>query len=442
MARDIGHLLQSPIDATDRLVARAGSDRDFRQRLLAHPRETIEAELGVTLQAGQEIHVHEESCTATHVVLPPLDRYSRAEREEAKTGAGSLEFLRRTLHDPAPPARFVAPELTRRRSAAASPGALAGEGRESIRRGLAFLETTIDIRGAWHCIRFNIADPAIPRHFERPPFISALCALALESCTEERARSICSATGRYLVNSMEHPGLWRYYRHLPADLDSTSLCSLALSGHPWIALGRNVPHMLANRDDDGLFQTWLLAEDEPDVASDFRIEADPVVNANVIACLGCHPATREARRWLENEVVEDRLENASKWYPDTVTAYYAIGRAMVRAAPALERLRPLLVERVLALCDGEGGCGNLLQTSQAITALHTIGALESVDVTRQVERFVDAQRDDGSWPEYLAFGDQSLRWGVIGQIGHGSESVTSAFCIEALGHMINILEGR
>ena len=433
--------MQSPIDATDKLMARAGSDNDFRQRLLAHPRETLEAELGVALHADQEIHVHEDSCTATHVVLPPLDRYSSAEREEAKTGAGSLEFLRRTLHDPAPPARDIACETGIRR-VAASPGALSGEGRESIRRGLAFLETTIDERGAWHCIRFNIADPAIPRHYERPPFISALCALALENCDEERARSLCSATRRYLVDSMEYPGLWRYYRHLPADLDSTSLCSLAISGHPWIALGRNVPHMLANRDADGLFQTWLLAEGEPDVASDFRIEADPVVNANVIACLGHHPATREAGRWLEDRVVKDRLENASKWYPDTITAYYAIGRAMVRAAPALEGLRPVLVERILGLCDGEGGCGNLLQTSQAITALHTIGALDGVDVTRQIERFIDTQRDDGSWPEYLAFGDQSLRWGVIGQIGHGSESVTSAFCIEALGHMIDILEGR
>ncbi len=434
--------MQSPVDATDKLIARAGSDNDFRQRLLANPRETIETELGVTLNADQEIHVHEESCTATHVVLPPLDRFSAAERQEAKTGAQSLEFLRKTLHDPAPPARVMAPETARPRRAKASPGVLAGEARESIRRGLAFLETTIDERGAWHCIRFNIADPAIPRHYERPPFISALCALALESCDEGRARSICSATRQYLVNSMEYPGLWRYYRHLPTDLDSTSLCSLAISGHPWIALGRNVPRMLANRDADGLFQTWLLAEDEPDVASDFRIEADPVVNANVIACLGHHPATREARRWLEDQVVEGRLENASKWYPDTITAYYAISRAMVRAAPALEGLRPVLIERILSLCDGEGGCGNVLQTSQAVTALHTLGALEGVDVTRQVERFISEQRGDGSWPEYLAFGDQSLRWGVIGQIGHGSESVTSAFCIEALGHMISILEGR
>ena len=52
---------------------------------------------------------------------------------------------------------------------------------------------------------------------------------------------------------------------------------------------------------------------------------------------------------------------------------------------------------------------------------------------------MDAQREDGSWPELLAFGDQSLKWGAIGQIGHGSESVTSAFCIEALECLVRSL---
>ena len=431
--------MPNPVGATQRLIARAGSDADFRQRLLARPRETLESELGRTLDAGQDIQVHEESGAITHLVLPPPDRYTKEEREEARTGATSLEFLRKTLHDPAPPPRAALPERAKRRVSAE---ALSREGRESIRRGLAFLETTIEENGAWHCIRFNIANPSIPRHFERPPFISAFGALALESCAEKRAKSILSATRRYLVDSMEYPGLWRYYRHLPADLDSTSLCSLALASHPWIALGRNVPHMLANRDDDGLFQTWILAGDEPDVVSEFRIEADPVVNANVIACLGAHHTTRQARRWLADQVVDDRLDNASKWYPDTISAYYAIGRAMVRAGTSLEDLRPVLIDRILALLDGDGGCGNILQTSQAITALHTLEALGRVDVTRQAERFINAQRDDGSWPEYLAFGDQSLQWGQVGQIGHGSESVTSAFCIEALGHMTDILVGR
>ena len=421
-----------PIDAADCLASRARDDSDFRRRLLAKPKETIEEEFGVTLADDHEIHVHEETPDETHVVLPPPAKLSEAEREEARTGATSLQFLRKTLHDPAPPLRAPAFKRARARKNAATSEALARAARRSIRRGLVFLESTINEQGAWHCIRFNIARPDIPRHFERPPFVSALCVLALEGCDEARARAMCAAARAYLVDTMEYPGLWRYYRHLPQDLDSTSLCSLAIGPHPWILLGRNVPRMLANRDGEGRFMTWVLAEDQPDVVSTFRIEADPVVNANVIAYLGDHADTRGAQRWLESLVAEGSLEGSSKWYPDTVTIYYATTRAMVRARPALDQLRPILADRILGLRDRKGEFGNILQTAQAVSALHDIGSLQRIDVKREVERFIGWQREDGSWPELLAFGDQSLKWGAFGQIGHGSEAVTSAFCIEAL----------
>ena len=431
--------MKKPIDATDLLVSRAGEDSDFRQRLLAKPKETIEKEFGVTLAEDHEIQVHEETSSETHVVLPPPSKLSKAEREEARTGATSLEFLRKTLHDPAPPVRPPAPRRARARKNAATSEAIARAGRESIRRGLAFLESTIDEQGAWHCIRFNVAKPDIPRHFERPPFVSALCVLALESCDEARAKAMCAATKEYLVNTMEHPGLWRYYRHLPQDLDSTSLCSLVIGTHPWILLGGNVPRMLANRDEEGRFMTWVLAEDQPDVVSAFRIEADPVVNANVIAYLGDHAETRDAQRWLEALITEGSLEGSSKWYPDTVAIYYATTRAMVRARPALDGLRPMLADRILGLSDGKGEFGNVLQAAQAVSALHNIGSLERLDAKREVDRIVSLQGEDGSWPELLAFGDQTLKWGTFGQIGHGSEAVTSAFCIEALEHLVEVL---
>ena len=432
--------MQNPIDAADFLARRAGEDTEFRARLLAKPNDAIEREFGVTLAEGHEIQVHEESDTVTHLVLPPRSRFSQEERAAAMAGAASLEFLRETLYDPAPPARPPAPERTRVGNGLGTSRALARAGRESIRRGLAFLESTIDENGAWHCIRFNVADPDIPRHFERPPFVSALCVLALESSDEARAKAICAGTKEYLVKTIEYPGLWRYYRHLPQDLDSTTLCSLVIGTHPWILLGRNVPKILANRDEDGCFTTWILADDEPDVAPPFRIEADPVVNANVIAYLGDHPETMAAQRWLEAQVTGNSLAGSSKWYPDTVTIYYAITRAVIRVAPALDQLRPVLADRIMDQRDENGQYGNILQTAQAVSALYNIGSLDRVDAKRQAESLIGSQREDGSWPELLAFGDQSLKWGAIGQIGHGSEAVTSAFCIEALERLVEILE--
>ena len=433
--------MKEPTTATERLLLRSAEDTSFRARLLDDPKEAIEQELGLTIAEGHRIHVHEESDTETHVVLPPRSRYSAEEREAARTGATSLEFLKRTMYDPAPPARPPAPKRKVARVSAVTPQALAREARESIRRGLRFLESTVDRNGAWHCIRFNLSDPKIPRHFERPPFVSALCVLALDGCAEPRARAMCAGTRAYLADTAEHPGFWRYYRHLPQDLDSTTLCSLAIRTHPWILLGRNLPRILANQDGEGRFMTWVLEDDEPDVVASFRIEADPVVNANVIAYLGDRPETRRAQEWLVSTISEDRLEGSSKWYPDTVTVYYAVTRAMLRAQSALDRLRPILADRILGLREDREAFGNVLQSAQGVSALYNIGSLDSVDTERLVEMFMGSQREDGSWPELLAFGDQSLRWGAIGQIGHGSESVTSAFCIEALERLFEVLAG-
>ena len=423
--------MKNPIDLTDALVKRAAEDSGFRARLLANPRDTLEREFGVTLPADHGIHVHEETDSATHVVLPPRHKLTDAEREEAKAGATSLEFLKKTRYDPAPPVRPPVPE----RATAVAAGTAVEAARESMDRGLDFLESTIDENGAWHCIRFNIADPDIPRHFERPPFVSALCALALERCRDPRAKAMCTATRAYLAETIEYPGFWRYYLHLPQDLDSTTLCSLVFGDHPWVLLGRNVPRMLANRDDEGRFMTWVLDEDQPNVVAPFRIEADPVVNANVIAYLGDCPATKDAQRWLAALITEGRLEGSSKWYPDTAAIYYALARAMVRTQPALDQIRPALADGILDLRGDQGDFGNVLQTAQAVSALGNIGCLDRIDATQAVQALIGSQRDDGSWPELLAFGDQSLKWGKFGQIGHGAEAITSAFCIEALEHL-------
>ncbi|MDE0454549.1 MAG: hypothetical protein OXJ63_04475 [Gammaproteobacteria bacterium] len=431
--------MKRPLNAAKFLVAKAGSDVTFRQRLLVAPKETIETELGVTMADGHEIRIYENTDTVTHLVLPPPSRLNEEEREAARTGVASLEYLRKTMYDPAPDIRPPAGQPATALDGPLAPGALATAGRESIRRGLAFLDSAVDENGAWHCIRFSTADPNIPRHFERPAFVSAFCALALESCGEKTARAICTRTRQYVADTMEYPGLWRYYRHLPRDLDSSALCSLVIGDHPWILLGRNVSRMLANRDEQGRFLTWLLEDGEPDVVSRFRIEADPVVNANVIAYLGDHPETADAQAWLADLIREDRVEGSSKWYPDAVAIYYATTRAMIRARPAFDELRPVLAERILGLRDEEEGFGNVLQTAQAVSALYNIGCLQNANVKRLAERLIGSQHEDGSWPELLAFGDQTLRWGTVGQIGHASESVTTAFCIEALERIVEIL---
>ena len=94
----------------------------------------------------------------------------------------------------------------------------------------------------------------------------------------------------------------------------------------------------------------------------------------------------------------------------------------------------------MSLRNGPGGFGNILHSAQAVSALYNIGQLDRIDAKVLIEHFIGNQQEDGSWPEFLAFGDQTMQWGKVGQIGHGSESVTSAFCIEALNHLVAYLD--
>ena len=421
----------------DYLVLKASKDEAFRARLLECPKAVVEEEFGVALAAQYDIRAHEDAETVANLVLPPKSKLSEEAREAARTGAASLEFLKKTMYDPAPQARPPMPDPANADLSALSRASLLKAGTTGVRKGLAFLESKVDENGAWHCVRFNLGNPNIPRHFEKPAFITALCLLALEHCDEPRARAMRTRGQHYLEATMEYPGLWRYYRHLPQDLDSSMLCAMVLREHPWILLGKNHKTILDNRDENGCFRTWVLSPDEPLVALSFRFEADPVVNANVIAHLGNHAETRAAQRWLEESLNKGSLAGSSKWYPDEVSVYYAIARALVRVQPDLNRLRPVLAERILALRDRDGSFGNILQTAQAVSALDSAGHLEQSEMEPLIKRLLSEQAEDGSWPEVLAFGDQFLQWGEIGQIGHGSESVTTAFCVEALHRLVN-----
>ena len=420
--------MKNALQLREELIAKAEDNSAFRSRLIENPKKTIEQELGVTLAEDHDIEVHEETATTAHLVLPAQSRYSKAEREEAKTSGNSPAFLKKTLYDPAPPARPPVDEhaATAVRTKPRTREALAEAGRVATQRGLAFLETAIKEDGIWPSVRYMLSNPDGPRHWERTPFLSALGALALKRCRDDRAKTLRIRTRAYLLNSVEYPGVWRYWRHLPPDLDSTSLCSLALGPHPWFLTGRNVDRILKYQDDEGRFLTWMSAKNEPEVLPIFRSDADLIVNANTIAYLGDHPETRNAQRWVLASIEAGSPTRRSAWYPDSMALYYAIARASVYAKPAFADLKPALAARIRDCGDARGNFGDILLTAQAITALDMIGGLKTREARHSLERFVDSQRPDGSWPEYLA-------WDIgHPSVGIASEALTTAFCIEAL----------
>ncbi len=62
---------QNPKTITkQQIIAKAMKDEAFGQRLLSNPKEALEGELGITLPQEITIHVHQDTPTAIHLVLP------------------------------------------------------------------------------------------------------------------------------------------------------------------------------------------------------------------------------------------------------------------------------------------------------------------------------------------------------------------------------------
>ena len=96
--------MQTMSDMRAQLQARAAEDEAFRAQLLADPKSAIAAEFGIAIPDNFSIHVHEDSTTAAHIVLPMSDRLAEAELALASAGNGPFAPMQ-----PAPNPPEVAP---------------------------------------------------------------------------------------------------------------------------------------------------------------------------------------------------------------------------------------------------------------------------------------------------------------------------------------------
>ncbi len=82
-----GTIMQTAVEIETKLKAKADEDEAFRARLLEDPRTAIKEVTGLTVPEGFSIHVHEETATDFHLVIPPASRsLSDQEIREASGG--------------------------------------------------------------------------------------------------------------------------------------------------------------------------------------------------------------------------------------------------------------------------------------------------------------------------------------------------------------------
>lgn len=265
--------------------------------------------------------------------------------------------------------------------------------------------------------------------YNTTPFVTTFAIHALQEVKHVDVSSMIDKACKLLLSKMEPPGLWRYWHRVPVppDADDTGCCSHALisAGAAPPDLTENRAVLFANRDERGLFHTWLDGDKRP-IAND----VDSVVNANVVLYLGDIPETRPAIDYL-NQIIESNTERQSYWYYlDDLTLYYVMSRALRRGVASLERSKPFMVERTLHRRQSDGSFGSDLQTAMAISILLNCG--HSADLGSAVEALVKRQQTDGSWVPEAFYGAPKLPPPGPFVFYFGSAELTTVMCLEAI----------
>ena len=78
--------MQSEAEVRAQIAMKAAEDDEFRARLIADPRAALETETGIRLPDDYRLHVHEESATDAHLVLPPKPALSREQLDQVHGG--------------------------------------------------------------------------------------------------------------------------------------------------------------------------------------------------------------------------------------------------------------------------------------------------------------------------------------------------------------------
>ncbi|HEV2814495.1 MAG TPA: hypothetical protein VGW10_14665 [Solirubrobacteraceae bacterium] len=306
---------------------------------------------------------------------------------------------------------------------------------------------------------FDVAsDETIPD--DHALFGTALIAQSLSACGEEAARPIADRAVARLAALMEPGGVWRHWapeerRHhvVAPDADDTACISVLLRDRG-IPFPDNRELLLANRDPEGRFYTWMVARWPPprsarlasiavkrwrhprlarelwDTTPAEPPDVDGVVNANVLHYLGDGPHAPAVVAWLVGLFRRREEDACDKWYRGSCSFAWAVARAARAGVRGLDAIRDEMCERLVAgqAPDGRIGDGPL-DTALAVCALSDWGARadESAAACAYLEA---AQGADGAWPPAaMYFAGPRLdpplpRW--------GSEELTTGFCVEAL----------
>lgn len=185
--------------------------------------------------------------------------------------------------------------------------------------------------------------------------------------------------------------------------------------------------ILKNRNDDGLFYTWILPP--PDWGKN---DIDAIVNTNTIAYLGEDTQSKNAIEFICDLVRSNNEDEFIYYYVDKRCLYYFISKAYAAGIIGFEKCKDAIIEKLI---DDTSDSENELSCALVLTTLINLGFHKKNILSHRLAKIIDTARDNGSWAGIPFY--QGGKYPQPVAIYWGSESITTAVCLEALLHVIS-----
>lgn len=301
---------------------------------------------------------------------------------------------------------------------------------QAIEKGVAFLKNNQLPHGEFYTLASPRQDLEGAR-YDQSAFPTTMIAYSVNFLDLPPARQVLGKALEFLLREMHAPGFWSYWgisspRQLPIDSDTTSNAQVILRLNS-IRVPENRERLLANRDEQGRFYTWLLDDSLKSYGGDYvpvdnYRNANPVINANVLSFLGHSAETDEAARWVLSWFALENRDLHCFWYLDRLCLYYAVSRAFHCGVKLFLEARDHIVESILYRMNSGEKWSALQQAQAACTLLNF--CVEVAQLQHLLRDLIASQGESGAWPASAMYDGAGCYY--------GSEEMTTAFCLEAL----------
>jgi hypothetical protein len=307
---------------------------------------------------------------------------------------------------------------------------------ECISRGIDFLYNNQLPHGEFPSYRIYTREGVGKWDLDSAIFPTALIAHSLRFLQGQKVHEMRNKAKAFLLQEMEPPGVWRYWSTqsgvtIMPDLDDTCCASAVLLEDRPQMYTDNVSTILNNRDENGLFYTFLKPEEDEDN------DIDSVVNANVLFYIKEFEGVEKVVDYLQAVISENREEGSYWYYLTPASLYYMVARAYSNGAKRLEVCSQIIATKIIEYGLRSGVFDNETETALDICSLLYLEKADFPMTRPAVAYLIGSQHENGSWQRQRFYAGPPPP--TPHTVWFGSEALTTAFCLEALARVADVL---